>query len=75
VSLPAISSLGGFRTPATTARGTIASGRHPKTFTKAEVTRQDDANQLPADPAAETGVARHRDGLRAISGPKLAQDH
>lgn len=34
--LPAVSSLGGFRTPAASARGTVHRGRHPKTFTGAE---------------------------------------
>jgi hypothetical protein len=31
--LPAVSSLGGFRMPAARCRGTVVSGRHPKTFT------------------------------------------
>ena len=33
----AVSSLGGFRTPAASARGTVRHGRHPKTFTNADV--------------------------------------
>src|SRR5882757_8016413 len=32
-----ISGTGSFRTPATTARGTITSRRHPKTFTIADI--------------------------------------
>src|SRR5258708_2056387 len=34
---PAISSLGGFRTPAATAHGTTRRGRHPKTFTTTDI--------------------------------------
>jgi hypothetical protein len=37
VPLPAVSTLGGFRTPAARARGTLRRGRHPKTFTKCEI--------------------------------------
>ena len=52
----AVSSLGGFRTPATTARGTITSRRHPKTFTIADIAsdrhRRLDSHQarLPTHP-------------------------
>jgi hypothetical protein len=36
-TLPAVSSLGGFRTPASSVLAPLAHGRHPKTFTRAAV--------------------------------------
>ncbi len=46
LSLPAVSSLGGFPTPAAGLRSTAITGRHPKTFTFATGSRIDAPQQL-----------------------------
>ena len=39
VSLAAVSSIEGFRTPALGVRGAVIMGRHPKTFTLTDIVR------------------------------------
>jgi hypothetical protein len=56
VPLSAVSSLGGFRTPAAVLRGTTFIGRHPKPFTDSEVGRHNRDFHREPKPSCREGA-------------------